>query len=47
MVNAQLQPVAMTLGDPTYLAPEESQLAEDVHHAVLHRPWEFWLKKYA
>jgi HCOMODA/2-hydroxy-3-carboxy-muconic semialdehyde decarboxylase len=46
MVNAQLQPIAMELGEPTYLAPEEANLADELHHAVLDRPWEYWLKKY-
>jgi ribulose-5-phosphate 4-epimerase/fuculose-1-phosphate aldolase len=47
MINAQLQPIAMALGEPTYLAPEEAKLADDLHHAVLNRPWEYWLKKYS
>jgi HCOMODA/2-hydroxy-3-carboxy-muconic semialdehyde decarboxylase len=46
-INAQLQPIAMALGEPTYLAPEEAQLADELHHAVLNRPWEYWLKKHA
>ncbi|HTS22482.1 MAG TPA: class II aldolase/adducin family protein [Casimicrobiaceae bacterium] len=46
-VNAQLQPIAMSLGEPTYLAPEEARLADELHHAVLHRPWEYWMNKYA
>ncbi len=46
MVNAQLQPIVMELGEPTYLAPEEAKLADELHHAVLNRPWDYWLKKY-
>jgi HCOMODA/2-hydroxy-3-carboxy-muconic semialdehyde decarboxylase len=44
-INAQLQPIAMQLGSPQYLAPEEAELAETLHHAVLDRPWEFWKRK--
>jgi hypothetical protein len=47
MVNAQLLPVAMQLGDPNYLVPEEGRLADETHHAVLNRAWGFWLKKHA
>ena len=47
MVNAHLQPIAMGLGEPTYLAPDEARLAEEIHHAVLDRPWGYWLKKHA
>jgi HCOMODA/2-hydroxy-3-carboxy-muconic semialdehyde decarboxylase len=47
VVNAELQPIAMALGEPTYLAPEEAKLADELHHAVLNRPWEYWLKKHA
>jgi ribulose-5-phosphate 4-epimerase/fuculose-1-phosphate aldolase len=46
MINAQLLPIAMQLGQPTFLAPEEAKLADDLHHAVLNRPWEYWLKKH-
>ena len=47
MINARLQPIAMQLGEPTYLAPEEARLADEIHHAVLDRPWDFWLKRHA
>ncbi|MCP5197519.1 MAG: class II aldolase/adducin family protein [Gammaproteobacteria bacterium] len=46
LINAQLQPIAMQLGTPTYLAPEEAKLADELHHAVLNRPWEYWLEKH-
>ena len=46
MVNAQLQPIAMELGRPIYLAPEEAKLADELHQAVLNRPWDYWLKKH-
>jgi ribulose-5-phosphate 4-epimerase/fuculose-1-phosphate aldolase len=45
-VNAQLLPIAMQLGSPKFLAPEEAKLADGLHHAVLNRPWEYWLKKH-
>ncbi len=45
-LNAQLVPVAMQLGEPTYLHPAEATLADELHHAVLFRPWEHWLKKH-
>jgi len=44
-INAQLQPIAMQLGDPVYLAPEEADQADELHHAVLDRPWELWKGK--
>jgi HCOMODA/2-hydroxy-3-carboxy-muconic semialdehyde decarboxylase len=46
MVNAQLQPTALELGEPTYLAPEEARLTDELHHAVLDRPWEYWLRRH-
>ncbi|WP_434044391.1 MULTISPECIES: class II aldolase/adducin family protein [Sorangium] len=44
-INAQLQPIAMLLGDPTYLAPEEATQADSLHRRVLNRSWEFWKGK--
>jgi ribulose-5-phosphate 4-epimerase/fuculose-1-phosphate aldolase len=44
-LNAQLQPVAMQMGEPTYLSTEEARLADELHHAVLDRPWNFWVAK--
>jgi len=44
-INAQLQPIAMQLGDPVYLAPEEAAQADELHRAVMERPWEFWKAK--
>ena len=44
-INAQLQPIAMQLGHPKFLALEEAQRADELHRAVLHRPWEYWKKK--
>lgn len=44
-INAQLQPIAMQLGDPKFLALEEAKKADELHSAVLHRPWEYWKKK--
>ena len=45
-VNAQLLPVAMQLGTLTFLDPAEAKLADELHHAVLFRPWEHWLQKH-
>lgn len=45
-INAQLQPIAMLLGQPRFLDPGEAKLADELHHAVLYRPWEYWLKKH-
>jgi ribulose-5-phosphate 4-epimerase/fuculose-1-phosphate aldolase len=45
-INAQLQPIAMQLGQPTFLDPEEAKLADQLHHAVVDRPWKYWLEKH-
>ena len=47
-LNAQILPIAMQLGQPTFLDPEEARLADALHHhhAVLDRPWERWLEKH-
>jgi ribulose-5-phosphate 4-epimerase/fuculose-1-phosphate aldolase len=47
MVNAQLQPVAMQLGEPKFLATEEAEKADKLHQAVLSRPWDFWKNELA
>ena len=44
--NAQLLPTAMQLGQPTFLDSGEARLADELHHAVLRRPWEYWTKKH-
>ena len=44
--NAQLLPIAMQLGELTLLDPGEARLADELHHAVLGRPWEYWMKKH-
>jgi ribulose-5-phosphate 4-epimerase/fuculose-1-phosphate aldolase len=44
--NARLLPIAMQLGRPTFLDPGEARLADELHHAVLGRPWEYWMKKH-
>jgi HCOMODA/2-hydroxy-3-carboxy-muconic semialdehyde decarboxylase len=46
-INAHLQPIAMTLGTPRFLAEEEAALADELHAAVLSRPWEYWKRKLA
>lgn len=45
-INAQLQPIAMQLGQPRFLEPGEAKLADQLHQAVVYRPWEYWLKKH-
>jgi ribulose-5-phosphate 4-epimerase/fuculose-1-phosphate aldolase len=45
-INAQLQPIAMQLGQPTFLDPGEATLTDQLHRAVVYRPWEYWLKKH-
>ncbi len=45
-VNAQLLPTAMQLGQPTFLDPGEAKLADELHHAVLGRPWSYWVEKH-
>jgi hypothetical protein len=42
-----ISPFATELGEPAYLLPEEARLADALHHAVLNRPWDYWLKKHA
>jgi HCOMODA/2-hydroxy-3-carboxy-muconic semialdehyde decarboxylase len=41
-INASLQPIAMQLGDPKFLDYEEAIKADELHHAVLNRPWDYW-----
>jgi len=44
--NAQLLPIAMQLGPPTFLDPGEARLADELHHVVVGRPWDYWMKKH-
>jgi len=44
--NARLLPVALQLGQPTFLDPGEARLADELHHVVVARPWEYWMKKH-
>jgi ribulose-5-phosphate 4-epimerase/fuculose-1-phosphate aldolase len=44
-INAQLQPIAMQFGDPTFLAPEEAAQADELHRFTLNRSWDFWKEK--
>jgi len=44
--SAQLLPLAMQLGQPTFLDPGEAKLADELHHAVVGRPWEYWIRKH-
>lgn len=41
-INANLQPVAMQLGEPKFLDYEEAIKADELHRAVLNRSWDFW-----
>jgi HCOMODA/2-hydroxy-3-carboxy-muconic semialdehyde decarboxylase len=44
-VNAQLQFVAIQLGNPKYLTDEEAVKADELHQLVFDRPWDYWMKK--
>lgn len=44
-INAHLQPTAMQLGDPKFLDHEEAAKADELHRAVLDRPWDYWKSK--
>ena len=44
-INARLQPIAMQMGSPKSLAAEEAAMADELHQAVLDRPWDYWKKK--
>jgi ribulose-5-phosphate 4-epimerase/fuculose-1-phosphate aldolase len=46
VINAQLLPVARQLGEVTFRADADPRLAEELHHAVLSRPWDHWLRKH-
>ncbi|SRR5579883_842433 len=41
-INAHLQPIAMQLGEPKFLDQEEAVKTDELHHAVLDRPWDYW-----
>lgn len=45
MINAQLQPIAMQLGEPKFLHPEEAVKTDELHQAVFNRPWDYWKSK--
>ena len=42
MINAHLQPIAMQLGEPKFLDHEEAVKIDELHQAVLNRPWDYW-----
>lgn len=44
-INAQLQPIAMQLGNPKFLSFKESLEADELHNDVILRPWEYWKSK--
>jgi len=41
-INAHLQPIAMQLGEPKFLDHAEAVKTDELHHAVLNRPWDYW-----
>lgn len=43
-LNAQLQPVAMQLGEPKYLSSTEASAADELHKKTLDRAWNYWVK---
>lgn len=45
-INAKLQPIAMQLGEPKYLDDAEAVKADELHHAILDRPWDYWKSKF-
>jgi ribulose-5-phosphate 4-epimerase/fuculose-1-phosphate aldolase len=42
MINAHLKPIAMQLGEPKFLDHEEAVKTDELHQAVLNRPWDYW-----
>ncbi len=44
-INAHLQPIAMQLGEPKFLDHEEAVKTDELHYAVLNRPWDFWISR--
>lgn len=44
-INAHLQPIAMQLGEPKFLNHEEAIKADELHHTVLNRSWDYWKSK--
>jgi len=45
-INAHLQPIAMQLGEPKFLDHEEAIKSNELHHAVLDRPWDYWKSRF-
>lgn len=41
-INAHLQPIAMQLGEPKFLNHEEAIKTDELHQAILNRPWDYW-----
>jgi ribulose-5-phosphate 4-epimerase/fuculose-1-phosphate aldolase len=44
-INAHLQPIAMQLGEPKFLNQEEAIKTDELHQAILSRPWDYWKSK--
>lgn len=41
-INANLQPIAMQLGEPKFLDYEEAVKSDELHRSVLNRSWDYW-----
>jgi ribulose-5-phosphate 4-epimerase/fuculose-1-phosphate aldolase len=41
-INANLQPIAMQLGEPKFLNDEEAMKTDELHRTLLDRPWDYW-----
>lgn len=41
-INARCQPIAIQLGEPKFLDHEEAVKTDELHQAVLNRPWDYW-----
>lgn len=41
-INANLQPIAMQLGESKFLDYEEAVKADELHRTVLNHPWDYW-----
>jgi HCOMODA/2-hydroxy-3-carboxy-muconic semialdehyde decarboxylase len=46
-LNARYQAIALSLGDVTYLTPEEGRICAESHGAQVQRPWDLWKQQAA
>lgn len=44
-INANLQLIAMQLGEPKFLEYEEAIKSDALHRKVLNRSWDYWKSK--